>query len=270
MSTMHRRLIAVALAFAAPVLPAYAQRGGGGRGNSGGFAAHSSGFASHSAPTSHAGFSSVGRTSFMGTPQAGSRYTSARPYQQTVGRVPGVGAPVRRPGDNRQYFHRRPYAPVYGVGVPYSVGWIGPGYYDDYFDPAYYDDSVYAPPAPLADYAPAGSSPADDPPAYYPGGYGPPPVDQAEAAPAAFRPPYQRPAPEPEPEAAVTLIFKDGRPTEQIHNYMLTRTTLYVQEQNQGQAQRLREVPLDQLDLSAMDKVNRQAGVDFQPPGATR
>jgi hypothetical protein len=191
----------------------------------------------------------------MGAPQVSSRYTSARPYPQTVGRVSGVGAPIRRPGDNRPHYYRRPYVPVYGAGIPYSVGYVGPGFYDSY-DPGYYDDSTYAAPAPLADYAPAD----------YPGGYGPPPVDQADLGPVSpsFRPPYQKPQPDPEPEAAVTLIFKDGRPSEQIHNYMLTRTTLYVQEQ------RLREIPVDQLDLAAMDKVNREAGVDFKLPGAAR
>ena len=44
---------------------------------------------------------------------------------------------------------------------------------------------------------------------------------------------------------AVTLVFKDGRPSEQIHNYLLTRTTLYVQDQHR------RDIALDQLDLSA-------------------
>jgi hypothetical protein len=62
----------------------------------------------------------------------------------------------------------------------------------------------------------------------------------------------------------VTLIFKDGRSPEQIQNYMLTRTTLYVQET------RLREIPVDQLDLPATQKVNKDAGVDFQLPGARK
>jgi len=252
---MLRHPTVIALALAVVALPAYAQRGGGARSGSGGFAAHSLGFASHSAPVSHSSFSSIGRTSFMGAAQVGSRYTSARPYPQTLGRTSGVGAPVRRPGDNRQYYYRRPYVPVFGVSIPSSLGWVAPGYYNSY-DPAYYDDSTYAAPSPLADY----------PPADYPGGYGPPPVDQAELGPVSpsFRPPYQKPQPDPEPEAAVTLIFKDGRPNEQIHNYMLTRTTLYVQDQ------RLREIPVDQLDLSTMDKVNREAGINFQLPGTAR
>jgi hypothetical protein len=62
----------------------------------------------------------------------------------------------------------------------------------------------------------------------------------------------------------VTLVFKDGRPAEQIHNYMLTRTTLYVQDE------RRREIPVDELDLAATVKANKAAGVDFQVPGGTR
>jgi hypothetical protein len=57
----------------------------------------------------------------------------------------------------------------------------------------------------------------------------------------------------------VTLVYKDGR-TEQIHNYMLTRTTLYVQDQQR------REIAIADLDLDATAKVNRDAGGDFQIP----
>jgi hypothetical protein len=73
-----------------------------------------------------------------------------------------------------------------------------------------------------------------------------------------------QPQPPPEPEDAVTLVFKDGRPNEQIRNYMLTRTTLYVQD-----AQR-RVIPVADLDLAATQKVNKEAGVDFQLPGSGR
>jgi hypothetical protein len=118
-------------------------------------------------------------------------------------------------------------------------------------------DSEYASP-------PVAPAPAEN---YVAPDYGPGPVEQAEAAPAEpFRPEYVRPqpAPELEPATAVTLIFKDGRPSEQIQNYMLTRTTLYVQEK------RLREIPVDQLDLPATAKVNKDSGVDFQLPGSAR
>ncbi|RSL14702.1 hypothetical protein EDE15_0164 [Edaphobacter aggregans] len=49
-------------------------------------------------------------------------------------------------------------------------------------------------------------------------------------------------------------------PPEQIHNYLLTRATLYVRHQQR------RDIALDQLDLAATQKVNHDAGVDFQLP----
>ena len=61
-------------------------------------------------------------------------------------------------------------------------------------------------------------------------------------------------------EGAVTLVFKDGRPEEHIHNYAMTRTTLYVQDQHQ------REIPMEELDLTATEKANRAAGVSFEVP----
>ena len=63
---------------------------------------------------------------------------------------------------------------------------------------------------------------------------------------------------------AVTIIFKDGRPPEQIHNYLLTRTTLYVNDSYRH------DIPTSQLDLIATAKVNHDAGVDFSLPDATQ
>jgi len=65
-------------------------------------------------------------------------------------------------------------------------------------------------------------------------------------------------------EETVTLVFKDGRPSEQVHNYLLTRTTLFVLDD------RRHVIPTDQLDLIATAKVNLDAGVDFQLPAAAR
>lgn len=59
---------------------------------------------------------------------------------------------------------------------------------------------------------------------------------------------------------AVTLVFKDGRPPVKIHNYALTRTTLYVTDSKP------QEIPVADLDLAATEKVNREAGVKFQLP----
>jgi hypothetical protein len=90
-------------------------------------------------------------------------------------------------------------------------------------------------------------------------------VELAQAAPGnSFRPAYAKPLPEPDDASAVTLVFKDGRPTEQIRDYMLTRTTLYVQEK------RLREIAVTDLDLAATEKVNHDAGVDFQLPDSRK
>lgn len=69
----------------------------------------------------------------------------------------------------------------------------------------------------------------------------------------------RQPLPE---EDAVTLIFRDGRPSEQVRNYALTSTSLVIS------GKRLREIPLTALDLPATERVNRQAGVDFTPPPA--
>jgi hypothetical protein len=126
------------------------------------------------------------------------------------------------------------------------VGWIAPGYLDSgylgYPNTAY-DDSV-APPN-------------------YAAGYDNLPPDQVQPAPAPTYPPYAQPlaaSPALADEDAVTLIFKDGRPPEQIRNYAMTRTTLYVRDQHH------RDIPLDQLDFEATQKVNHDAGVDFQLP----
>jgi hypothetical protein len=65
-------------------------------------------------------------------------------------------------------------------------------------------------------------------------------------------------------EDAVTILFKDGRPSEQIHNYLLSRTTLSVLDEH------YRVIPIDQVDLAATEKVNRAAGVDFHLPDSSQ
>src|ERR1017187_1801733 len=299
MTAMLRRLIAVALVAGGVALPLCAQRGGGARGggsvgHSGGFAGHSGGFsggsfAMRSAPAFRSSFAPAGRTSFMGAPQYRSGYAPAGrasltgAQRQVIGNRTGNGTngttgaqaafrggPVRNgPGyGGRQPVYgpdryRRPYLPAYGLGFGYgSSGWWDtnyPGYFDSGLYGSSYDDSDSGYAAPAA--APADAAPAP----YYPGGYGPQPTEQAEAGPDSdYRPVYQRPQPEPAPENAVTLVFKDGRPTEEIHNYMLTRTTLYVQ------GERLREIAVADLDLAATEKANREAGVVFRLPDGGR
>lgn len=101
------------------------------------------------------------------------------------------------------------------------------------------------------------------------------PIDHAEApaaesmAPAnLYRPEYQpylsQPVSAPvNPQPATTLIFKDGKPNEEVHNYVLTSTTLYGFDNG-----RRREIPLSELNLPATIAANRSAGVDFALPGS--
>jgi hypothetical protein len=144
----------------------------------------------------------------------------------------------------------------YGWGYPYLPGYMYyPGIYYSY---PYYDDP---PPQPYTD-------PSAGP-------YNPPPDQTEPEAPPSYTPwPSNSPAPAPSSEppssaagpqsAPVTLVFKDGRPTEQIYNYLLTPRTLSVLDQQR------RDIPIDQIDLSATAEVNREAGVDFTFPGSSR
>jgi hypothetical protein len=105
---------------------------------------------------------------------------------------------------------------------------------------------------------------------YAPGPYDQPPPDAPAPPQPSYAPwPYSKPAPStppvtvtspPAPETPLTLVFKDGRPNEQIHNYLLTDRMLLVLDQ------RKRDIPVDQIDLAATAKVNRAAGIDFQLP----
>lgn len=255
MTAMLRLLLAVALVVAG-VSTASAQRGGGRGGASGG---HSGG--SVSAPAFRGGAAPIGRPGMIPAPQYRGR---------PVGNSPSFRMPVRgrdhdfgdhRRGFAQDYRYRRTYVPFYGVGLPYNVVWQGPDFLD-----SGYDNSSYAPATPPVASLGDGYR-APSPKDYVPPAYDPPvPMEEAEAAPsAAFRPIYQRPLPEPSAEDALTLVFKDGRPPEQIHNYMLTRTTLYVQDQRRHQ------ISVADIDIPATEKVNRDAGIDFQlPAGSSR
>jgi len=151
---------------------------------------------------------------------------------------------------DRRGRYRSFYQPGIAYGAGYWPGWIGPDYLG-YPDDSGYDDSAANP-----NYAGdgAGNGAGD--------GYDSPPDEQAPAR--AYQPSRElsHPSPAPESEDAVTLVFKDGRPSEQIHNYLLSRNTLSVLDN------RRRDIPVEQLDVAATEKVNRDAGVDFHLPGA--
>ena len=137
-----------------------------------------------------------------------------------------------------------PWLNGFGYGLPLAYG------------VPYGDDQDAAPPAPQQ---------ADQPPLDYGPEYGPEPPgpEVAATAPSPFRPAYQGQVEGPpvHPQPATTLIFKDGRPPAQVHNYALTASTLYALDGESRQ-----EIPLSLLNVPATVEVNRTAGVDFALP----
>lgn len=263
-----KRLAAVALVVIGMVVPVCAQHGGshgggGAHGGSGGGAR--GGFSGHSAPASHGGFGASGSPQRAVAPRFGgasgfagnrargvsSAYSPAYGMRGGVGR--GAGLAYSRDGSN----HRRPYRRAYQSGSFYggsyygiapwvgSTGWIGPDY-SGYSDDAGYDDATVSPGYGGGDgYEPQPAGPEPLPPVPYQAS---PDVERSSAV--------------PEKTEAVTLVFKDGRPSEQIHNYILSRSMLSVLDAGH------RDIPVDQLDLAATEKANREAGVEFRLPGA--
>jgi hypothetical protein len=169
----------------------------------------------------------------------------------------------------------------YYRGPIWGNAWLGAGYlgypgygFGDYgdVDASGDDDSAAAAPSYDPNYGPAGP-----PPDYsvagtggYAAGSPPPGYAVGYAAPSAqgYRPAYQSgsaaatvvPVAPAADEDTVTLVFKDGRPPEHIHNYAMTRTTLYVQDEHH------QEIPMNELDLPATEKANREVGVSFEVP----
>jgi hypothetical protein len=144
------------------------------------------------------------------------------------------------------------YWPYWYSGYPYAYGYpyIWPSIFND-------SDSYDSQPAP---------PPFDN--NNIP--YLPPPEDQQEpAAPpdsspqppnASYRAPYSGAPLSATSAPPVTLVFKDGRPPEQIYNYLLTANTLTVLDKNR------RDIPVSQIDLDATAKANLQSGVNFALP----
>jgi len=231
-----RRLAAVAVLVIGFALAVCAQRG-----------ASRGGFSGRSAPAFRGGFSrSVPSRSTASPGFNGRSFSTARGLQRGA-----AGGFMARPPYTGYRHPRNPYRPSYGAGVRYGVqGLIGPYSYAYPYDMGYDDSGASpnsAPAGPDGPYGYDAESAAQEQPA--PRMPYTPPSDQAQASPV------------PESAEAVTLVFKDGRPTEQIHNYILTRTTLYVRDQ------RPRNIPTDQLDLAATAKANQDTGIDFQLPG---
>lgn len=240
------------------------------RGSFGGFAPRGGGFAPRAsafAPRGIAprGFAGPARPGFA--PRYGQRMIRA-PYQPY-----GYGPDRFRGGDH----HRRPYDRGFNEfnGYPYNYAYsVWPAYPID-LDPWLFtpddwdDDSAQAGdsgnvPAPYPQYG----QPEPGPQGY---GYDAQPYPSAEqgyeAPPASVQPrmarqPYTG-ASAATPQEAVTLIFKDGRAPETIHNFMLTADSLTVLD---GAYQR---IPLDQIDVAATQSANRAAGISFEVPGSS-
>ena len=154
--------------------------------------------------------------------------------------------PYRRRGE-RPYGWRPTYI------APGWTGWLNTypwGYpYDWSDDSASHDTSGYDAQADQQGY--------DDQ------AYGPPYADQPPPFPApSYAPAGQSAAPE--ASEAVTLVFNDGSPSEQIHNYILTTTSLYILDRER------RTISTRRIDLAATARANRDAGVDFHLPEATQ
>jgi hypothetical protein len=204
------------------------------------------------------------------------------------GRDRGFGGDHHHGGDRWRDHHRDrddEFNGFYGYPYVYSAWpwypididpWLfGPDDFDSYdsydqssngqYVPAPYQDYGEPPPDPqgYADGGPAGYS-GDEQPGY--GDQQPAYEDQpAMPQPRARRPytPAGDSAPA-TPQQPVTVIFKDGRPPEQIHNYLLTPSTLTVLD---GHTQ---QIPVDQIDMAATTAANRNEGIDFQLPPAAR
>ena len=263
------RLLNIALVVGLSVIPSHAQRAMS-SGRSGGFSG-SRGFAS--APHMSGGFNGGGFSSGIRSGPVGT--LAPRPFNalstyrgNTL--IPSGGA--SRPGMPYGNWHgspsqnwnhtyggtyHRPYAPYFYPNSTYFVPGLlnsylgypgGFGAYDGapYFDQQPNQDNNYSQPDPAPDYGSGdqGQSPGQ-------------PVYRSQDAP----PP---PAPsEPSPRAALTLIFKDGH-SQQVHNYAMTRTKLYVLDD--AVSGRTPEIALNTIDLQATEETNRQAGVAFSIP----
>jgi len=231
-----KRLAALAIILTPTLLSAHAQRGGG----HGGFSVHSS------APASHGSFSSGTSFHYTGGPLNGNRSIGSVPAMRFGGRSNPFSArrlPVNRFRSRNSF--GRPIGIGYGFGSTTYLSDPYPGeLYTDYVnqaqgapDPSPQGDSNdYANTAPQLE----------------------PATPQLSAQPHPSRP-------APAPEEAVTLVFKDGRPAQQIHNYLASRTSIMVIDGTHH-----RDIPVGDLDLPATVKANQEVGVEFSLPGEPR
>lgn len=189
-------------------------------------------------------FSSYPRTNYSTPGYSGSRapYGQVRPQGVKRGPYPGNGSRGRYP-------YRRPY--FYASSTYLAPGLLN---YWPYFGDwgSSYDDSG-------SSYQDTGAEQTDN---GQNEAYAPEAEQQSWGPPPAYS---SAPSAEPSPEPAVTLVFKDGHSLE-VHNYAATPTTILLLDQ--ASSGRTSQVSLDQIDLAATERVNREAGVDFNLPAA--
>jgi hypothetical protein len=92
----------------------------------------------------------------------------------------------------------------------------------------------------------------------------PPYPDQGYAAPGE-QPAFAAPVAPSAPEQFLTVIFKSGRAPIMVRNYLMTTKVLTDLD-----SQHYEQIPLDQIDLAATQRINSAAGLDFQVPGVSR
>jgi hypothetical protein len=192
-------------------------------------------------------------------PPSRSLFQSPSPHYQSFpagqsGHWPSAGQ-GRRPGDGKPgvgYRGRYPYFYAsytslipYGYGFPLAYGLPYGGDQDDASGYPAGQQADYGN-QPMSDYAP--EAPGTQIAANAPPGFRPDYQGQVEFAPVHVQP-------------ATTLIFKDGRPPVQVHNYALTASTLYALD---GDSRH--EISLSLLNVPATVEANHKAGVDFALP----
>jgi hypothetical protein len=219
-----------------------------------------------SAPHPVGGFHSASSPAFASAPRSApfpspyrlrfpSRFPTAAPYRlpYAFGRNAnwyrgGHRPPYRGRGDH----DRRTYVPYFYANSTYLVPGLLNAWWDGPYSVDATDSGMELPPENAMQRS------ADPEPQPEQG------TQQRAASNQEYPPPPTAASP-PLTLAAVTLVFKDGH-TQQVRNYAMTGTTLYVLDDAASTGRRP-EIPLSSIDLAATLRVNQQAGVEFTPPG---
>lgn len=98
---------------------------------------------------------------------------------------------------------------------------------------------------------------------YNPGAYSPSPPQQAQPNNAAAQSAATQSDGLDHP--AVTLVFNDGRPSQKVHSYVLTGSSVFIAESGHQ-----RIIPVAALNLPETIAQNREAGIDFELPSGKK